>query len=216
MRVLIGCEYSGIVRDEFSKLGHDAWSCDLLPTESELTRAEGKHVQGDVRSLLRDGWDLFIAHPPCTYLSYAGDAHWNKPGRLRERLKALEFFAELYEAPISRICLENPRSCASPAIAKYTQQIQPYYFGDPCLKTTWLWLKNLPKLTYSDENTLFEQKTSVEPKGYWVDSSSNYKMKRFTPSKETRGLRDAKARAKSFPGIARAMAEQWTNYINNL
>ena len=215
MRALIGCEYSGVVRDEFSKLGWDAWSCDILPTESELTKQEGKHYQCDIFEVLYQDWDLLIAHPPCKYLSFVGTFHWNEPGRTQRRLEALDFFAKLWEADIHHICLENPKSCASPVIAKYTQQIQPYYFGDPYLKTTWLWLKNLPKLKYSNENTLFEQKTGVEPIGYWVNSSSNYKIKRFVPDKEIKGKNSAKERAKSFPGIAHAMAEQWTEYFKN-
>ncbi len=139
MRVLIACEFSGIVREAFKAKGHDAWSCDLLDTE-----IPGQHIQGDVIEQLDKGWDLMIGHPPCTYISYAGVAHWNNPGRVFKRLEALDFFAQLWEAPIDKICLENPKSCASPVIAKYSQEVQPYYFGDNQLKTTWLWLKNLP------------------------------------------------------------------------
>jgi len=137
--------------------------------------------------------------------------YWNMQGRMRKRLEALDFFAKLWEADIPYICLENPKSCASPVIAKYTQQIQPYFFGDPYLKTTWLWLKNLPKLKHINENTIFEQKTYVEPIGYLVQSGSNYKTNKF----EIKGVRNNKKRAKSFPGIAKAMAEQWTEYIKN-
>ena len=139
MRVLVACEFSGRVRDAFAKRGHYAMSCDLLPSETP-----GNHYQGDVFDVIGDGWDLMIGHPPCTYLSYAGIAHWNNPGRLEKRLDALQFFAALWSAPINRICLENPKGCASPTIAKYTQEIQPFYFGDRDFKTTWLWLKNLP------------------------------------------------------------------------
>lgn len=205
MRVLIGCEYSGITREAFASLGWDAWSCDLLDTE-----IPGKHKIGDLLDILNDGWDLLIAHPPCTYISYVGTAHWNKVGRIEKRLEALDFFRQLWEADIKHICLENPKSCASPVIAKYTQQIQPYYFGDPYIKTTWLWLKNLPKLTYSETDTIFEKKSVVEPIGYWVNSSNFYKIKRKEMSF---GTSNAKERARSFSGIARAMAEQWTEYI---
>ena len=124
MKVLVACEFSGIVRDAFIRHGHAAISCDLLPTESP-----GPHYQGDVIDIINDGWDLMIGHPPCTYLSYAGTRHWNAPGRITKRLKALEFFRILWEAPIDKICLENPKGCASPIIAKYTQEIQPYYWG---------------------------------------------------------------------------------------
>jgi len=137
VRVLVACEFSGIVRDAFRKRGHDAWSCDLLPCEAGP------------------------GHPPCTYISYAGTRHWNNPGRCAERLKALDFFRRLWEAPIEKICLENPKGCASPTIAKYSQVIQPYYFGDDDIKTTWLWLKNLPPLTHYAEDTLFAKKTHL-------------------------------------------------------
>ena len=156
MRVLIACEFSGIVRDAFAAKGHDAWSCDLLPTERP-----GNHIQGDVLEILDDNWDMMIAHPPCTYLSYAGIRWWNDKGRVFKRLEALGFFAKLWEAPIDKICIENPRGCASPTIAKYTQQINPYYFGDEATKPTWLWLKNLPLLIHIKQTTMFESNTHV-------------------------------------------------------
>lgn len=199
MRVLVACEFSGIVRDAFAARGHDAWSCDLLPTERE-----GQHIQGDVLSILNRDWDLMIAHPPCTYISYAGTAHWNKPGRCKKRLEALEFFRLLWEAPVKGICLENPKGCASPTIAKYTQEIQPYYFGDRDFKTTWLWLKNLPPLTHTKTETLFECATHTErPEPYSIDTSG--KKRYFVDSL----VRDPYQRAKTFAGIANAMAEQW-------
>ena len=124
-RVLIACEYSGIVGDAFSKKGFDAWSCDILATESELTKKEGKHLQCDVMEVLNEGWDAMIGHPPCTYLSYAAMSSWNNKGRVFKRIEGLEFFAKLWEAPILHICLENPKSCASPVVAKYSQEVQP-------------------------------------------------------------------------------------------
>ncbi len=154
MNVLIACEFSGIVRDAFTAKGHYAVSCDLLPSESP-----GPHIRGNVLQLLNMGWDLLIGHPPCTYISYAATAYWNNPGRCVKRLEALEFFRQLYEAPIDKVCIENPKGCASPTIAKYSQEIQPYYFGDPALKTTWLWLKNLPVLNHSPVKTLFDSAT---------------------------------------------------------
>ena len=105
MKVLIACEFSGIVRDAFINKGHDAISCDLLPTESP-----GPHYQGDVFDIINDGFDLMIAHPPCTYLSYSGTAAWDNPGRIKKRLDALDFFRRLWEADIKKICIENPRS----------------------------------------------------------------------------------------------------------
>ena len=154
MRVLVACEFSGIVRDAFTKRGHDAWSCDLLPTERP-----GQHIQGDVLQHLTDGWDMMIAHPPCTYLSYAATSSWNNPGRVYKRLDALMFFARLWESDIEKICIENPKGCASPTVAKYSQVIQPFYFGDCEYKTTWLWLKNLTPLVHAANDTLFEMAT---------------------------------------------------------
>lgn len=203
MKVLVACEFSGIVRDAFLARGHDAMSCDILPTESP-----GPHYQGDVMDILGDGWDMMIAHPPCTYLSYAGIRHWNNNGRVYQRLEALKFFADLWTAPIEKICIENPRGCASPTIAKYSQEIQPYYFGDSQYKRTWLWLKNLPHLEYKKENTIFWEKTILdkpEPK-YLLKTTG--KPIYFTDG--AKGGKDrAKNRAKFWPGIATAMAEQW-------
>lgn len=211
MKVLVACEYSGIVRDAFTERGHEAWSCDLLPTEKP-----GQHIQGDVLKYLGEcqannftGWDLMIAHPPCTYISYVGTRHWNAEGRLLKRLKALNFFAKLWLAPIQKICIENPRGCASPTIAKYTQEINPYYFGDSFSKPTWLWLKNLPLLKHSKEDTLFYSSTHVD-KGEFVEFVTN----KGTIKKESKWYRDlahdGKQRAKTFPGFAAAMVEQWS------
>lgn len=202
LRVLIACEFSGIVRDAFLARGHDAWSCDLLPSERD-----GNHLQCDVLSVLDQGWDLMVAHPPCTYLSYAATAHWNKPGRVFQRIEALLFFAKLWEAKIERICIENPKGCASPTIAKYTQEIQPWYFGDRDFKTTWLWLKNLAPLVHVKSETLFEPATHTarpKPYGYNKNGKAIHWCDSHTPS-DDRGY----ARAKTFQGIANAMAEQW-------
>lgn len=208
-RVLIACEFSGIVRDAFSNKGHDAWSCDLLPTESRQTIKEGKHIQGDVLDILNDGWDLLIGHPPCRYISYASTRVWNDPGRVFERLEALMFFAKLWEAPISKICLENPKSCASPVIAKYSQEIQPYYFGDDMVKTTWLWLKKLPKLEWTSQNDLFSvASSSGKPVDQFYRSGSKKVCTDILGDGFT-GEQRRKERARFWPGIANAMAEQW-------
>lgn len=142
IRVLIACEYSGVVREAFRKLGHDAVSCDILPTE-----IPGTHYQGDVFDILYNGWDLLIAHPPCTYLCSSG-LHWNKrtPGRAKLTEDALVFVRKLLDAPIKRIALENPVGCISTRIRHYDQAIQPYDFGEDASKKTCLWLKNLPPL----------------------------------------------------------------------
>jgi hypothetical protein len=201
MRVLIACEFSGIVREAFRDKGHDAWSCDLLPTE-----IPGQHIQGDVLNILNDGWDLMIAHPPCTYLSYAAIAYWNRPGRCKQRLEALEFFRQLWEAPIEKICIENPRGCASPTIAKYTQIIQPYFFGDYAKKTTCLWLKNLPPLQHSAGDMFTDPTHTEEPQPLMTTKRGKkiYFCDSFPPSENR-----AKERSRTFTGIANAMAEQW-------
>lgn len=211
MRALVVCEYSGTVRDAFSRKGWDAWSCDLLPTESELTALEGKHIQGDAIEAINSGtWDLLIGHPPCNYISFAGTSSWNNPGRVFKRIEALKFFAELWEAPVPHICLENPKSCASPVVAKYSQEIQPYYWGDPHLKTTWLWLKGLPKLKYTLSGGLFDERTAADrPEPLSVDNTARKKKRYYTDS----ATRDPKERARFWPGVAEAMAEQWTEYL---
>lgn len=142
MKVLIACEYSGAVRDAFIAKGHDAMSCDLLPTD-----APGPHYQGDVFDIINDGWDLMIAHPPCTYLSVSG-MHWTTRGLRDPQLTedALQFVNNLMTAPIPKIALENPVSVISSRIRKPDQVIQPWWFGDDASKKTCLWLKGLPKL----------------------------------------------------------------------
>lgn len=143
MRVLIACEFSGTVREAFAARGHDAWSCDLLPTERP-----GQHYQGDVLKHLNGGWDLMIAHPPCTYLSVSG-LHWNKkrPERVLKTEAALAFVQALLNAPIPRIALENPVSCISTRIRKPDQVIQPWMFGEDASKATCFWLKGIKPLT---------------------------------------------------------------------
>jgi site-specific DNA-cytosine methylase len=209
MKVLVACEFSGIVREAFAKRGHDAWSCDLQDTE-----IPGNHYTGDVFDIINDGFDLMIAHPPCTYISYAGTRWWNDPGRCKLRLEALDFFRRLWEAPIEKICIENPRGCASPTIAKYSQVINPYYFGDEASKPTWLWLKNLPPLIHSKQDTLFEKKTHVS-KGEFiyhvVKSTGKIKgdAKWYTDALKLSPKDRANLRSKTFQGIADAMVDQW-------
>ena len=142
MKVLVACEFSGIVRDAFAARGHDAWSCDLLESERG-----GKHIMGDVHRLLRDGWDLMIAHPPCTYLCVAG-MHRTVRGLRDPKLTddALKFVRHLLDAPILHIALENPVSVISTRIRKPDCIVQPWQYGDDASKATCLWLKNLPKL----------------------------------------------------------------------
>jgi hypothetical protein len=202
MKVLVACEFSGIVRDAFAARGHDAWSCDLLPSERP-----GNHIQGDVLLWLDRGWDLMIAHPPCTYLSYAAMSYWNRPGRAELRKEAMAFFMKLYDAPIPKICIENPKGEPMTAFRSPDQIIQPYYFGDPQQKTTCLWLKNLPLLEHLEQDTLFgEKQTHVnKPKPVFCDKTTGHK-RYFTDA-----LSDGKGhgRSRTFQGIANAMAEQW-------
>jgi len=204
MKVLIACEFTGTMRDAFIKAGHDAMSCDLLPTENP-----GPHYQGNIFDILYDGWDLLIGHPPCTYLSYAATKYWYQPGRARKRIEALQFFLQLWEAPIDKICLENPMGCANEMIAKYSQIIHPYYFGDSDLKKTCLWLKNLPLLVHIKEDDLFEKRTHAEkPEPTYVDKSGK---KRYFTDAISGSNNGGHNRSRSFPGIAKAMAEQWSN-----
>jgi site-specific DNA-cytosine methylase len=180
MKVLVACEFSGIVRDAFAAKGHEAWSCDLLPTERP-----GNHIQDDVLSVLRDGWDLMIAHPPCTHLAVSG-ARWFK-NKQNEQREALSFVLHLLCAPIEMIALENPVSIISSRIRKPDQIIQPWQFGHGETKATCLWLKGLPKL----------QPTNI------VDG----RMARI--HREPPGPERWKNRSRTFQGIADAMADQW-------
>lgn len=199
MRVLVACEHSGIVRDAFASRGHDAWSCDVLPTLQP-----GNHLQCDVREVLNDGWDLMIAHPPCQYLSYAGMAHWNKPGRAELREAAFGFFMQMVNAPVTRICVENPRGLPCQRYRAPDQVIHPYYFGDAALKRTCLWLKNLhPLWWWSEPGALFQVTAVEKPEPVSVDRTG--KKRHFVDG----GARDPMVRSRTFPAVAAAMAAQW-------
>jgi len=201
MKILIACEFSGIVRDAFRKRGHDAWSCDILPTESDSTY----HIQGDVLEILDQGWDMMIAHPPCTYLTYCANRVWNAPGRAELREEAMEFFLKLYSASIPRIAIENPLGYPNTVFRKPDQIIHPYYFGEPYQKKTCLWLKNLPLLDYS--------KTIIEkPAPLYICQGEKSKGKPINwceGSRNNNGVPRWKVRSRTFQGIANAMAEQW-------
>lgn len=180
MKILVACEYSGTVRDAFKAKGHDVMSCDLLDTD-----VPGNHYKGNVFDILNDGWDLMIAHPPCTHLAVSG-ARWFKEKK-EEQIEALNFVKMLFDAPIEKIALENPISIISSKIRKPDQIIQPWMFGHGETKATCLWLKNLPKLIPTDIVEGREQRIHKLPP---------------TPDRW-------KIRSKTFEGIARAMAEQW-------
>lgn len=191
--MLVACEFSGTVRDQFRRLGHDAVSCDILPSERP-----GKHIQDDVLAVINDGWDMMIAHPPCTYLANSGNKHlYIEPGREEKAQAAANFFKRLMEAPIERICIENPvmRQAVERVGRKQDQIIQPYQFGHMETKATCLWLKGLPKL---------KPISDLKAATYAMPSNERQRMFHMTPGKN-RG----KDRSKTYHGIAWAMAQQW-------
>ena len=195
MRILVACEYSGTVRDAFTAKGHYALSCDLLPTD-----VPGPHYQGDVFDIINDGWDMMIAHPPCTYLSVSG-MHWTARGLRDPQLTedALEFVRRLMAAPIPRIAVENPISVISSRIRKPDQIINPWQFGHDASKRTCLWLKELPLLT----PTAIVEPRIVNGKKRWANQTDSG-QNRLPPSEDR-----WKIRSETYTGIAQAMAEQW-------
>ena len=204
IKVLVACEYSGIVRDAFTEAGCEAYSCDILDSETP-----GRHIKGDVLNILNQNWDLMIAHPPCTYLTVAGNRHIpNNPERWKKRLDSLLFVHALMNANIPYIAIENPIGVISSYIRKPDQIIQPYWWGDNIPKSTCLWLKGLPKLTYT-------QDTYVEPEYILYNSKKNKSGKSKYSILGKLGKGHGHERSKFFPGIAKAMAEQWTSFINN-
>lgn len=184
-RVLVACEFSGTVRRAFRALGHDAWSCDLLPAEDNSLH----HIQGDVLGHLLDGWDLLIAHPPCTHLAVSG-ARWFKD-KLREQAQALDFVQRLLDAPVWHVALENPISIISSRIRKPDQIIQPWQHGHGETKATCLWLKNLPALTSSN-----------------IVEGREARIHKMPPGPDR-----WKERSRTFAGIADAMAAQWGAHV---
>lgn len=212
MKVLIACEFSGIVRDAFLELGHDAYSCDLLPTESKPER----HLQGDIKNYLNDSYNLLIAHPPCTYLCASGeqwltripkyklDPHINYGmDRFKAMEEAVEFFLLFKNAPIKYIAIENPRpmTLTKIKVGHSSQKIQPYEYGHLESKETHLWLKNLPKLVPTNNVYKEMMKLPIQER-----------QKIFHMGGKNRGHE----RSRTYPGIARAMAEQWGTLDGNL
>jgi len=191
MRILVACEYSGVVRNSFAAMGHYAMSCDLLPTEQP-----GPHYQGDVRDIIGDGWDLMVAHPPCTYLSNAGAKHLFKGHKLNEEryalgLEAKELFMLLLNSNIPHIAIENPIPSRIYEMPQYSQDIQPWMFGHPVTKKTRLWLRNLPPLVASE---IVQPVQNCHAAGTWFMKGGKDRQKN---------------RARTFEGIASAMAAQW-------
>ena len=210
MKILVACEESQAVTKELRKLGHEAFSCDLLPCSGGYPEW---HYQQDVFEVIDKGWDMMIAHPPCTFLAVSG-ARWlyNKDGskneeRWKNQAEALDFVQKLMDAPIDKIAIENPISVISSNIRKPDQIIQPYMFGDKAQKSTCLWLKNLPLL----------EPTDIVEKGEFVEFISKKGVKKKQPKWYFDALKNAKTtverrtlRSKTFKGIAEAMAKQWT------
>jgi hypothetical protein len=198
MRVLVACEFSGVVREAFRARGHDAWSCDLLPA----TDGSQFHLQGEVRQWLDGygpsaedgGWDLMIAHPPCTHLAVSGARYFSQ--KVQQQQDALQFVHELMNAPIPKICIENPVGVISSKIRKPDQIIQPYQFGHPESKKTCLWLTNLPQLVYTNVLT--------KPEGTVWQNQTPSGQNKLGPSADRWALRSV-----TYAGIAQAMASQW-------
>ena len=195
VKVLIACEFSGTVREAFAKLGHDAWSCDLEPTEMP-----GNHYQGDVIDILADGWDLMIAHPPCTHLAVSGARHFKQKRKDGRQQQGIDLFMQMINAPIPKIAVENPVGIMSTIYQKPNQIIEPYEYGHNCTKKTCLWLKELPLLKPTnivDKGDVWVAKSGKRMSQWYYDSSC-------LPPKEREKMRN-----KTFQGIADAMANQW-------
>jgi site-specific DNA-cytosine methylase len=197
MRVLVACEFSGTVRDAFTKLGHDVMSCDLEPTLKP-----GKHYQGNVMDIIKDGWDLMIAHPPCTHLAVSGARHFAKKQADGRQQKGIDFFIALANSNIPRYAIENPIGIMSSKWRKPDQIINPWEYGHSVTKATCLWLKGLPLLKPSnvvDKGQVWTAKSGKRMSQWYYDTSC-------LPPRERE-----RERNKTFQGIADAMAEQWGN-----
>lgn len=201
MKVLVACEFSGTVREAFAKLGHDAWSCDLEPTD-----IPGNHYQGDMFDIINDGWDLMIAFPPCTHLAVSGAKHFAQKRADGRQQQGIDFFMRVVNADIPKIAVENPVGIMSSLYRKPDQIIQPWHFGHEAQKTTCLWLKDLPLLTH----------TNVVGKGSFYVTKSGKRLPSWSHDAEVGGkklgyntVEIKKIRNKTFQGIADAMAQQW-------
>lgn len=192
-RVLLACEFSGTFQNIFDKAGFDAWSCDLkAPINSN------KHLRGNVLNYIKDDWDLMVAFPPCTFLSYVGAKNWSNPERVMYRIKAAKFFMQLYSCDINKVCIENPRGIMNKIFRQPDQEVHPYYFGEPIMKRTGFWLKGLPKLKFNLGGDLFNQDTStMKPKVGHIDKFMGGDVRRTI----------------SFNSFAQAMVNQWGEII---
>jgi hypothetical protein len=200
MKVLVACEESQAVTIEFRKLGHEAYSCDIQDCSGGHSEW---HIKGDVLTHLEDGWDLIIAFPPCTHLACSGAKHFEQKKADGRQQRAIDFFMSFTKTKCKQVVIENPVGIMSTIYRKPDQIIQPHFFGDPFQKTTCLWLHNLPPLFHCAEDDLFYKKTHVS-KGEFIITPSGKKLPKWYSDNK-----DPKIRSKTFPGIARAMAEQW-------
>jgi hypothetical protein len=213
MRVLIACEFSGVVRDAFIERGHEAVSCDIVPTDRP-----GPHIQADVLTVVDQRWDAMVAFPPCTHLSKVSARYWQGWQEAGIQQTAAAFFLELAHASIPRIAIENPAGYMSKFWRKPDQYVQPWWFGDPWVKTTGLWLHGLPPLAPT---------RPVDPRGYWVDGGTMKAAHRhrrlaagraatsegsYSAADRKSNVTRAAARARTFPGLAAAMADQWGSH----
>lgn len=189
MKILIACEFSGVVREAFRAKGHDAWSCDIIPADDKSKY----HFQCDVFTIINKGWDMMIAHPPCTYISNMSNCRIKEPGRIEARKEGMQFFLRLAQENIEKIAIENPRGLPEREYRKADQIIHPYQFGHPVSKQTCLWLKNLP---------LIKSTKVMEPERKWDG-------KRWRTWVDTCKSHTGKYRSVTFQGIADAMANQW-------
>jgi hypothetical protein len=208
MKILIACEESQAVCIEFRKRGHEAYSCDIQECSGDHPEW---HIKGDVIEQLDKGWDMMIAFPPCTHLAVSGAKHFEQKKKDGRQQEGIDFFMKMINAPIPKIAVENPIGIMSKLYRKPDQIIHPYYFGDPYTKSTCLWLKNLPKLQHQEKPDLFSQDITHTSKGEFFEFISKKGVKKKQPMWYYKAIADGKARSKTFPGIAKAMATQWDN-----
>jgi hypothetical protein len=210
MRILIACEESQAVCKEFRKLGHESYSCDILDCSGGHPEW---HIKDDVIKVINDSWDMMIAFPPCTHLAVSGAMHFKSKREDGRQKEGIDFFMAIVNSPINKIAIENPIGIMSKIYRKPDQIIQPYYFGDSFQKTTCLWLKNLPLLYHNDKPNLFDSNVTHTKKGSffeWIDSKTGKKKRQPEWYYQAAGKKNrSELRSKTFPGIAKAMAEQW-------
>lgn len=220
IRILVACEESQAVTIELRKIGIEAFSCDILPCSGGYPEW---HYQQDVFDVINMGWDAMIAFPPCTHLAVSGAAWFEQKRKDGRQQEGIDFFLRIANADIKHIAIENPVGIMSKLYRKPDQVIQPYYFGDEAQKTTCLWLKNLPKLFHAKEADLFNKDITHVFKGEmyeWIDSKTGKKKRQplwyaeMFLKKGTKNI--GHERSKTFPGIAKAMASQWGNYLKGL